>query len=219
MKRIATYFAAPLLGALWLASPAQAVTGNTVFDFTLPLSLGSYSSGPSYSFSQNGIDLTVTAGTASGSGVTGGSQVTRAPLGLGAKNWPLDQWTVDGFGAKDVLSFSTNKKVKVNAIWFSREDEHFSGDQFKLYADGGSGLQVAGGKIDIPEAPGLLAISKYVLNAPLMGDLFGVGAADSDDNWRIAKLSLSAVPGPAPVLLLLGAFGALAVSLRGRKAA
>jgi hypothetical protein len=215
VKSIAAFFGAPLVGALLAAAPAQAVTGNILFDFRGGFSLGA----SSFSYSQGGVDLTVTAGTADGGGVDGGAKVTKGLLGLGVKSWLLDQQTVDGLGDKDVLIFAANKNVKVHELWFAKQDGFFSGDQFKLYDEGASGLQTASGAINVPSTGGLLKISQYVLGTPLAGDLFGVGATDHDDNWRLAKLSLSVVPGPAPILLLLGAFGALAVTLRGRKAA
>lgn len=233
MKRIAAFCAASLVGALISAAPAQAVTGKIYFDFRVPhseFSLADAGIGSSsYSYSKGGVDLKVTAGTASGGAVTSsGEKVTKSLLGLGVKSSPFDlQATVDGAGlsgfriVKDLntLVFETSRKVKIHELWFAREDQHFTGDQFQLFDEGASGLQSASGAIQIPEAPGLLSISKYMLTSSLMGDMFGVGATDKDDNWRLAKLSLSVVPGPAPILLLLGAFGALAVTLRGRKAA
>ncbi len=219
MKRIAAFLGAPLVGALLSAAPAQAVTGSIVFDFRVPL-LSSSLGETSFSYSQGGVDLTVTAGSASGGGVTtSGERVTTAPLGLGVRSGTIDQLTVDGFRSLDVLKIASSKKVRINELWFGRQDGFFSSDQFQLYDEGASGLQAASGAITVPSTGGLLQIAKYTLGSPLTGDLFGVGATDADDNWRLAKLSLSAVPGPAPVLLLLGAFGALAMTLRGRKAA
>ncbi|MEH6405014.1 MAG: hypothetical protein V7750_16675 [Sneathiella sp.] len=146
----------------------------------------------SFNMSSGGLDLTVSAGRFSNSGsVTPGGRVGTNNNGLGVDRGRFDGGQVDGALGNDVAIFNFNQDVKFESVTFSNWDNN---DQYTFFV--GDPLQNQGFNF----------LSGYDLAAQnYIASMFGIGAHDSNDNFRIASISVSAVPLPTSVLLFGGA--------------
>ncbi|MHA6262140.1 VPLPA-CTERM sorting domain-containing protein [Arenibacterium sp. CAU 1754] len=206
------------------AGAGQASTVYNLFDLT-----GSDGQSSSHAFSSAGVNLTV-SGYNHTNGVLG-DQITVGNWfkGLSATSVNDDTHLVDGSGPDEMLLFSFDREVTVEAIWFSYYDE---GDDFDLATYTGTGLDTLLSDISISatySSDGVFDGTKQdsgraILTAgqKFLSDVFGIGADHSSDNFKIKKImvsyddSISPVPLPAGGLLLVGGLAGLA-ALRRKK--
>lgn len=192
------------------------------------VSLGSLAQAASYEFTSSiaqdiGVSerFTATSGPrvtawAGSSGIfnDGLATLTQNGNGLGLNGRPdLNPWQLDGFpiGSSEFITFNFDWAVNLLGIGFLNVDKD---DQFDYAINGGdfvNSVTIGKGKafFDLP----LENVRTLVIRAS--GSLLGDGAGN--DNFSIARISVSAVPLPAGGVLLLGALAAVA-ALRRRKA-
>lgn len=178
-------------------------SGTTIFDFT-----GSRSTQDSLNFSEDGIDLEVTAFATSIFGVSE-RDVAQRNRGLGVKSddflGPLDSPQIDGFGPNETLLLTFSPDVSLVAATFSNVQRN---DEFSLFVDGD--LLVSE---DIPNNNTFNFTSLAPNNE---GSQFGFSVTDFNDDYFLKSVKVKAIeepvstPEPASLLGLLavGAFGA-----------
>jgi hypothetical protein len=121
--------------------------------------------------------------------------------GLGVTSGPGDSPIVDGVGLDDLLNLTFNHKVKIISAVFSEID--FS-DDFNFIVDGSNQ-----GHFHIP------LISHLYNFSGEQGHVFGFGAGENNDDFKLKSITVSAVPLPPALLLFVsGLFG---IGLLGRR--
>jgi hypothetical protein len=187
--------------------------------------LGFSPDSPSKVFSIDGVTVTVTAGTfSSASNNTAIDFSTRdvdqgmtRGLGVVADD---DSRQIDGSGGADVLVFSFDRTVTIDALSLDRVDnkDHFafgtvSGGIFDRIVD----LQQATATVDMAATFG-----------SVWGTSFGIGAIEASDDFSIKSLSFTALPNafavapvplPASSLLLVAGLGGLTAMRRIKRRA
>lgn len=185
MKKIlATLFALALS-----CTAAQAAT----FDFT-----GSGGLATSYTFMDSGISVTATATSFSNAGILiddPRDRIGQYSQGLGATTHIGDSHQTDGANRNDLIVFDFDQEIILESVTFTHVD---SNDDFRFFFESGSTLTDWGSNIDIP---GSGPSGTYIFNAIWAGDLFGIGARDTFDNFKISGMTVSAVPLPAALPL------------------
>ncbi|SET42546.1 hypothetical protein SAMN05216200_104168 [Oceanicella actignis] len=216
MLRFHKLIFAAAVGLAALSGGARAATVD--LDFRLPAGSSELGRADSVSFAQGSLALTVTAGVQAFGRIWPWAQVTRARSGLGVRNAFMDGGQIDGRIGRDLLIFSFDRAVRIEGVGFARVD---SDDDAALFVEGGTGALERAAVFDLPSGGWL---STLTLDPAWFGDLFGIGAAGWNDDFRISGLrvsfedGISATPGPGPFGLILAALGALALALRGRGA-
>ncbi|MEM6635295.1 MAG: hypothetical protein AAF667_05325 [Pseudomonadota bacterium] len=195
-------------GAIALLSAA------TVSAATFNFGAGSPSTADFFDFTEDGIQLQVSAGRWPGVGGPapidfGARQVFQGSDGLGAVG-VSDATELDGAGGNDVLIFTFDHDVVIEEIVFGSVDDD---DNFAF------GLVVAGDFLreeDLIDVSNSVSVSSLSF-APLVGASFGIGAKQTNDNFTILQITVSKVPLPASALVLLIGLGGLA-AVGSRKA-
>jgi hypothetical protein len=193
---------------------------------TLDFTGGNGAQSPLMTFGNAGLNLTVSSNTwnDSGSNVQTAGTVGRWSTGLGVVNSHGDQHFVDGNGKNDVLSFYFSQAVQLVSITFSYNDRN---DNFAFFFDDESNNSLAGDLVwSRRDIPGTSFYGTYTFTAlesrNAIGRLFGIGAFDADDEFKIASITVnnapSAVPVPAALPLLLSALGFMGWRARRGKA-
>lgn len=176
---------------------------------------------PSVTFVEDGITLDVTAAQCDplfGNCLT--AAVTQEADGLGVRGaldgGPLGDSDIDSLPGDEYLIFTFDTLVELETVVFGDFNQPGDdNDEYELFIlVNGIYTQIVFEGTDNPLnfGPGVVT------------DSFVVGAVNSDlvtdfrDGFRVASVSLSAIPLPASGLLLLAGFGGLA-ALRRRKAA
>jgi hypothetical protein len=121
--------------------------------------------------------------------------------GLGVTSSLGDSPIVDGVGLDDLLNLTFNHKVKIISAVFSEID--FS-DDFNFIVDGSNQ-----GHFHIP------LISHLYNFSGEQGHVFGFGAGENNDDFKLKSITVSAVP--LPPALLLFASGLFGIGLLGRR--
>ncbi|MCR9215063.1 MAG: VPLPA-CTERM sorting domain-containing protein [Proteobacteria bacterium] len=197
-----------------IAFAAAGAQASTTFNLG-----GSYVSGAdSLYYHENGIGLTVTAQHYHGSGNPHSSEkVTRFGAGVGAKNWSHDDPLVDGNNHyNDVVNFNFDQTVKLESVMFSYFDDEkkrikvcvarYHGwcvdydriwvpapdDEFSFFAEKDGEYQQIANNLDG---------NPYNFIYDWIGDKFGIGASDKNDEFLIKSITVSAVPLPAALPL------------------
>ncbi len=186
-----------MLAASLIAGTVSAASAAT-FDFS-----GRGGLATSHSFTSDGIDLTVTAGTfttSNGGTVTEGALVGRYAAGLGVTSHFGDSRQVDGMNNNDILIFEFGQDVELESVTFTRVDRN---DEFRFFfEDATDDLIDWGGQVDIPGR----WIGTYAFALEWVGDRFGIGALQNFDNFYVKGVtanSVSAVPLPGSLAMLL----------------
>ena len=178
---------------------------------------------PSYEFVVDGVKLTVTAGTfTSTGGVTTNfdDRVGQYSNGLGATTSRYDAHFVDGYNGNDILVFAFDRKVSFESIRFTYVD--FNDDFHFFVSPDGTAANLA----DVSGTSGYPVSSTYTFTPPLwMGTVFGIGAKDANDEFKVKKVTVSVVkpphkvPVPAALPILAGGLVMLAAVGRRRRRA
>jgi hypothetical protein len=202
MPRAFLSFVAALAASLLAISTASASVINLA---------GSGGLEDSYSFSVDGINLTVTAATFNNSGeILGDAKIGQYSNGLGVTSSYHDDHYVDGKNGNDVLIFEFEKAVKFDSVTFAYNDRN---DEFTFFfaADEIQGLELISNNVDLPGGSNFYAT--YVFQQEWISTLFGIGAYDSDDEFKVKKIAvtptLSVVPVPPALPLFISGFFAL----------
>ncbi len=170
---------------------------------TIDFSTAANSATSSLTFSNGGITVIATAGSPTGLVNTRVNAGDKNKGGLGVTAEPGDNGAIDGFGFVDLLNLVFNKKVKIISARFSEVDKH---DDYSFYTS--AGLQWTR---DLP-------YNFFVNNfGGAQGTEFGFGALAFDDDYRLRSITVSPVPLPASLLLLLT--GIAGVGALGRRKA
>lgn len=157
----------------------------------------------SLAFSDDGIGLTVTAGTFSAASNPSSVNINRRLVdqdnnGLGADGF-LDGDNIDGRFGNDILIFTFDQEVQLDVLRFGGVDGN---DDFAFGpVDGLSFFRI----VDFENVTDPLNAATFLTDDQRVGTAFGIGAIGSNDNFTIAGLSVSAVtavPLPASGLLL-----------------
>ncbi|PZX19620.1 putative secreted protein [Palleronia aestuarii] len=174
----------------------------------------------SYIFSDNGLDLTVTAyADLFGTFPAKNPKVGQWKHGLGVKSTRIDNsHMVDGFGYREFLVFSFSKDIeRLNTISFSFAD---CDDTFELWTSNGSTWTKQGSAhVPYDSDP-----STYTFKQDWTGTLFAIGATKLHDDYKIAGLSAdwdspAPVPLPAGGILLVSGLLGLGIARARRKSA
>ena len=206
-SRIGGYHNMRMVSAFALASVVVGAISSTASAAVFYLNGGYDGLQSSYTFTVDGIQMTVIGGTFSGDTITScGTCVGQYSNGMGVTSAPGDEHWIDGTVRNDVLIFSFDQEVELEAIGFAYNDYN---DDVNLFWGTATGSEQIG-EYDLP---GYYFYS--VLWAPdgYVSDMFGAGADYYNDEfkiWGIAVNAVSEVPLPFSGLLLLGAVGALA---------
>lgn len=168
-----------------------------------------------YSASVDGVTLNATAGRYGNDTIidtdcsNGGCgylfrQVRKSNSGMGVSGF-FDGSSIDGNFGNDLLTFTFDRVVDFGQILFSGVDAN---DDFDVFVDGALVLA----DVNIAQA------NPFDLSSllPATGSSISFGADGRFDNFRIAAISVSAVPLPASALLLLAGVGGLG-AMRRRK--
>ena len=179
---------------------SQAASAATVFDLR-----GHGGSANSYSYTEDGITLTVTA-TSNGNDVWA-HQNSR---GMGVKNgWSDNTSDIDGSGWVDTLWLTFSKPVTLSYAWFANAT---GGDEARI-VDGNSDKLA-----DINLTPSFFGYKYVNLDSHgITGTVFGFTVTDYCDDYRIKKIAVdaAAVPTPSAAAAGLAVFGL--ASLRRRR--
>ncbi|WCL54803.1 PEPxxWA-CTERM sorting domain-containing protein [Gimibacter soli] len=220
--------------AALMAVPAQA---STTFDFTG----GGNHTSVSESFSSDGITVTVTAGRFDGSNVVEymyTDAVGHYSTGLGVDTGRTDEHYVDGSGNNDLLIFRFDKTVALESISFSHWDVDYSwqctnwgrygcydwdlvgyegDDEFSLLT--GNPWTLLGTNYN-PDGFNGDGVAWASLALVPYSDQLGVGAHDSNDEFKVRSLTVleitGGVPEPATWLMMIMGFGLVGIASRRR---
>jgi hypothetical protein len=208
------------VAAAWLALAISAHAATLTFDFTG----GGGQQAPTMIFTKNSVVLTVSSHTFTTNSagtlatLTTEGKVGRWQDGLGIVDGQRgDQHYVDGSGRNDVLSFYFSVPVKILSLTFSYND---SNDNFAFFFDDDKNGNLTNDLVwKNRDIPGSSFYGTYTFAAfspvTYIGRLFGVGAFDDNDEFKLASISVATiptsavpVPGALPLLLSgLAAFG------------
>ncbi|WP_308911219.1 PEPxxWA-CTERM sorting domain-containing protein [Pseudokordiimonas caeni] len=208
------------LGALaalaCLAAPASAAV-NT-FDFT-----GSPSIANEMSFTaDNGLNVTVTGYELFYIGLDFlPDQVSQNAAGLGVHGYPQDDNELDGdLLTTEALVFEFDWAVTAQSIalsLFNTETESFlwwtfpeAADAFNIYSFNNGSWSLFDGNVG--ENP-------YDFNGGLGTQKFAISAHDLNSDFRVAGLTVSAIPEPATWLMMIMGFGLVGIASRRRSVA
>ncbi|MEQ8935857.1 MAG: hypothetical protein RIE56_08705 [Amphiplicatus sp.] len=227
------------------AAFAVASTMGTAFASTFQLTTGNGTNNGdgTYSFSSDGVGLTVSAGlfddVPNAIIVPGADNaaVTQNSFGLGVTDNGDANGAVDGFSDNDALIFTFDRLVKIEGIWFSGFDLD---DDVDLFFESGGDLVRHStdylislgvdldGFIDISVLLGLFPTLDPNL---LIGTMFGFGADDDgilgllQDSFRIKGIKVSdlsmppsEVPIPAAMPLFLAGLAGFRFAMRRKPA-
>jgi hypothetical protein len=199
--------------SVWAAIAALAFAGGAQAAlFNLGSTSGATAVPGGYQKTVDGITLTVTAGTFTGSGVTpGGNGADPQIYSFGTGVWTDNdgQHTIDGYGPNELVILTFSDEVSLDALLFGYFD--FLDDfDFFVDTDGDGLLEHIATDIDIPGS-GL-----YTFTSAFVSSVFGVGADHWDDSFKLRKVYVSAPPEiPAPAALPLFLAGAAGLGLAG----
>ncbi|MFT6559150.1 PEP-CTERM sorting domain-containing protein [Sneathiella sp.] len=181
--------------ALFSVTAAHAVSS---FDFTSGTS--SWTSG-ALSYSKDGIGLDVSAGRYTGGNVVDSGYIRQYnSSGLAVYSSTLfDNHEIDGWNHNDVAVFSFSQDVFLTSVSFNYNS---SDDQFAYFfdTDNDGTLELINASLDANPTD-TYTFAGLLLKA---GDLFGIGAIGYNDDFKIASVTVSAVPLP-PAMALFGA--------------
>ncbi|WCL54801.1 PEPxxWA-CTERM sorting domain-containing protein [Gimibacter soli] len=208
------------LGALaalaCLAAPASAAV-NT-FDFT-----GSPSIANEMSFTgDNGLNVTVTGYELLYIGLDFlPDQVSQNSAGLGVHGYPQDDNELDGdLFTTEALVFEFDWVVSAQSIalsLFNTETESFLWWTFPEAADAFNIYSFSNGSWSLFD--GNLAENPYDFNGGLGTQKFAIAAHDANSDFRVAGLTVSAIPEPATWLMMIMGFGLVGIASRRRSVA
>ncbi|MEP0961136.1 MAG: VPLPA-CTERM sorting domain-containing protein [Roseobacter sp.] len=217
MKTIA---AALLLGSAANAATITFETDESGFVQTPSGSTGGAATGP-FQSGLNGVTFTIDADTFGlryGSlSLNGESRIaiTQNNEGLGVNNFnPDGSGEIDGSGSNDILVFQFSSAVRLTEIIFESVSNN---DDFVFYTPGQSPNAAQFDILnpipfDIDGDEGLFATN-------FTGTTFGIGAFGDNDDFRVSKLTVAAVPLPAGLPLLMAGLGAFGFMSRRKKKA
>jgi len=195
------------------ACAAALLAGSAVSAATIDFTGANLSDRPEATFGTGDLNVTVRAGTFGDNGINFATrQVDIDPDGLGSDGF-LDRDSIDGSFGNDVLTFSFDRLVRIDAIAFVEVDNN---DDFAFGSVAGTSFERA---FDFAQVFDQTDLSELLSANARTGLTFGIGAIGSNDNFRVAGLNVSTVPLPASGMMLLGALGAGVVLSRRRKAA
>lgn len=163
------------------------------------------------------VNVTVNGGTFNNAGAICLScgYAGQYSTGLGVLSHRGDSHQVDGANRNDIVKFTFDYEVILEAVTFSYVDRN---DEFSFATVDGGPLGVIARNVNIPGT----GFGTYTFNNIWQGTMFGIGAWDDSDNFKIKALHYSkvnTVPLPASVLLLGSALGFVGFASRRRKQA
>jgi hypothetical protein len=213
-----------LIVGLGLACAGSVGTAHAVpvtFDFTG----GSGQQSSFFNFTNSGLNLKVSSNiwNDTGTTVSNTGKVGRWSTGLGILSGASnDEHFVDGKDKNELLSLSFSKAVKIISVTFSYND---SDDDFAFFFDKNGNGSLAGDLVwKKKDIPGSSFYGTYTFAAlesmNAIGKLFGIGAFENNDNFKVASITVnnapSAVPLPGALPLLISALGAMGWRARRR---
>lgn len=172
--------------ALSITVSAQASTVDFVF---AGIPWGDTSAGSSFSFTEGGLNLTVSATSGSDA-----SWVNWSPFGLGVSSGWWDDPQIDGFFWNDLLLLSFDKDVTISSATFTLT--WWGNDEFHLFVDDESLVSAY--------IPGNGVYPFSAINTlDRTGRNFGFTVTDWNDNYMIAGVTVEVTQTPVPATGLL----------------
>ena len=147
---------AAFAAALLVAPTASFST--TVPDSTFLFFGGSGGKKDSYTFSDDGISVDVTAGTIKYGEIKTGAKVGQYDWGLGVSSHSGDWHYLDGSTKDEIMIFDFDQTVQIDKIIFSYADHD---DDFELFIGGDSGLESCCGSIELRVWSSLSEVSGF----------------------------------------------------------
>lgn len=202
-----------------VAAALAAMTGAahaTTFNLTSYSGVSSIPGG--YSMTVDGITMNVTAGVFNYAGaVTPGGANAQPQIysgaGLGVWTNYDYQHTIDGSGYHEVAILSFDQDVILDSVSFGYFDFL---DDFDFFADtnNDNALDHIASDVSIPNS------GTYTFASMWLGDLFGIGADDASDSFKLKSISVSKapeVPLPAALPLFVAGLAGLGFARGARK--
>jgi hypothetical protein len=217
------------IAALGVAT-ALAVTAGAAGASTVYFNLG----GPtdtnewSFSYSQHGVDLTVSGlvcddGKGPNSSSCKGEKIDRYTSGIAMEQKNDSSHQVDGAYSNEFLKLAFNPAITLTKLQFTYASKN---DDFHFYTWNGSSWSESGPYEACPNQNWTCGENGtahwYTFGTPYTGSMFLVGARGADDDWKLKGVKVeyqpSVVPLPAAGWMLLAGLGGIA-ALKRRKAA
>ncbi len=182
-------------------SSASAMAATTFSFISGPNGSAGWTTG-SLNYSQDGIGLSASAGRYS-SGTVSDSGEIRQYNSHGLAIWSTgseNDHQIDGSGRNDVAVFQFDQDVILDAVSFTSR-YNSNGDQFAFFfdTDNDGDLELVQNGLDANPT------DTYSFLGGLLkeGDLFGIGAISSDDDFKLESLTVSVSVVPLPAALPL----------------
>ncbi len=214
----------------WLLIAAVALIASSINAFAVPITFnftgGTGQQAPSFTYTKLGTTLTLTVksniANEAGTILTAAGKVGKWQQGLGILDGDRnDEHFVDGNGKNDVLSFFFSQSVRILSVGFSYVD---SNDDFAFFFDKGKDGVLQNDRVwktkDIPGNGPNGTFSFLTLTDKYIGKLFGIGAYDSNDEFKVASITVDFVKPstiPLPGALPLFAAGLVGLGLMRRR--
>jgi hypothetical protein len=131
-----------------------------------------------------------------------------------------DSINVDGDGFSEILTFDFGEsRVRLNSVSFTFVDDD---DEFRFFEDVDGFGQLIGFGPDVPFIGGQLTIPfsntfTFTPGSTLASSLFGIGAIEGGDDFRVGSINVTVLPEPSTWLMMILGFGMAGLVLQRRR--
>ena len=141
----------------------------------------------SFSYSAGNVGLTVSAYNHANGVLGSKASVVKRKMGLGVKSAGERGSNIDGRGKDEMLVLQFDRDVRIKKIVFASVDGK---DQFVLSSYNSDVLQKLNDSLGI-KGKGRRGVSQLTRGQRLTGDMFGIGAVEGNDQFRIKRIKVA----------------------------